>query len=109
MPAISFPPLALPFFVLVADGAEPVPLAVDVPVLVGTLELMLSVSPILGKATSPATNHPPAVLLGQAGGVKLGVYAEEATPVGVSVAHCDWRFVKSGVIGIGVPVTENPP
>jgi hypothetical protein len=109
MPAISLPPLALPFFVLVAEAADPVALPVAVPVLLGALPLLTCrVWPTLGNATSPSTNQPPAVLLGQAGGVKVGEYAEDATPVGVRVAHCDCRFVKSGETGVGVPVREMP-
>ena len=109
MPAISFPPLALPFFVLVALAALPVALPVAVPVLLAVLPLTCCVWPTLGNLTSPSTSHPPAVLLGQAGGVRVdGLYAEDATPVGVKVFHCDCKFVKSGDTGVGVPVREIP-
>ena len=110
IPAISLPPLALPFFVVVADAAEPVALDVTLAVLLAAVPLLLIcwVCPTLGSATSPSTNHPPAVLLGHAGGVRLGEYADEATPVGVRVAHWDWRFVKSGATGVGIPVREIP-
>jgi len=109
MPAISFPPLALPFFVLVALAALPVALPVAVPVLLAALPLTCCVWPTLGNLTSPSTSHPPAVLLGQAGGVRVdGLYAEDATPVGVKVFHCDCKFVKSGDTGVGVPVREMP-
>ena len=95
---------------LVADAAEPVALPVAVPVLLGALPLLLTcwVWPTLGSLTSPSTNHPPAVELGQAGGVREGEYAEDATPVGVRVSHCDCRLVKSGAMGVGVPVREMP-
>ncbi len=83
IPAISFPPFALPFFVLDACGA----LVVAVPVLAAPALLVESVCPILGSLTSPATNQPPAVDVGQAGGVSDGEYAELATPVGARVAH----------------------
>ena len=48
---------------------------------------------ILGSAISPSTNQPPAVELGHAGGVKVGEYAELATPVGGKVAHWLCRLV----------------
>lgn len=42
---------------------------------------------------------------GQEGGEVETVltYAAESTPVGVSVAHCLCRLLKSGCIGVGVP------
>jgi hypothetical protein len=86
IPAISFPPFALPF---VLDGLAALPVAVPVdadPAAV-PVPLTCNVCPTLGNFTSPSTSHPPAVELGHAGGVKLGEYAELATPVGVRVAH----------------------
>lgn len=72
MPAISLPPLALPFFVAVGEAADPVALPVGVLVLLGAPLLeTCCVSPTEGNATFPWTNHPPAVELGQAGGVKV--------------------------------------
>jgi hypothetical protein len=89
IPAISFPPFAPPFFVLDACGA----LVVAVPVLAAPALPVESVCPILGNLTSPSTNQPPGVELGQAGGVSVGAYAELATPVGVKVAHWLCKFV----------------
>src|SRR6476469_9573424 len=72
MPAISFPPLAAPFLVLVASAAEPVPVGVVLDVVV-VLPPTCCVCPTVGSLTSPSTNQPPAVELGQAGGVKVGL------------------------------------
>jgi len=107
MPAISLPPFAPPFFVLVGLAALPVPVGAEVDVAVALP--VCWVCPTLGSATSPSTSHPPAVLDGQAGGELEGVYAESAMPVGVFVAHCDCKLVKSGATGVGTPPRENPP
>jgi len=91
MPAISLPPEALDPFVDVAEAEEPVAVPVEL-----ELELALEAAvaevartwPSVGSATLPSTNQPPAVELGQAGAVRLGVYAELGVPVGVRVFHC---------------------
>lgn len=62
-------------------------------------------SPIVGSGALGSTVHPLADEVGHAGGGEEAeaAYAEEATPVGVKVAHCPWRLVKSGDTGVGVP------
>lgn len=62
IPAISFPPLAEPFFVAVAEAPVAVPVA-DAPTAP-----RLSVWPRVGKGTLPLSAQPPAVELGHAGG-----------------------------------------
>jgi len=70
MPAISLPPFEL-FFFPVAEGEAEEPVAVGLPpVAVG---FVTNACPMLGSGTSPSTNHPPTVELGQAGGVLLGL------------------------------------
>lgn len=73
MPAISLPPFALPFVVLEADAALPVAVPVAVPVTEAPVVVACKTWPKLGRATLPFTNQPPAVELGQAGGVTDGV------------------------------------
>jgi hypothetical protein len=62
-------------------------------------------APIVGKAALGSTVHPPAVELGHVGTEEVYVeaYAADMTPVGVKVAHCAARFVKSGTTGVGLP------
>jgi len=74
MPVISLLPLPPLFLLALALGA--------VPVLVG-----LALPPVA------STNQPPAVELGQAGGIRDGVYAELATPVGLRVFHAFCKLV----------------
>lgn len=91
------------------ESADPVPLEV---VVLVTVELPLAAvndNPNVGIATSPSSPHPPDSLVGHAGGLKLGEYEALGVPVGVSVAQWLWRFVKSGVMGVGVPVRVYPP
>jgi hypothetical protein len=61
--------------------------------------------PSVGSAALGSTDHPPAVELGQTGAVVCTVfeYCDNGTPVGVMAAHCCWRLVKSGAMGVGDP------
>ena len=62
--------------------------------------------PIVGNGALGSIFQPVGVCVGQAGTVTPVIeaaYADEATPDGVRVAHCAWRFAKSGVTGVGVP------
>jgi hypothetical protein len=88
IPAISLPPFEPDFLVAVLWALE----VVAVAVAAAPEASVLSVCPRLGSATSPFTSQPPAVEVGQAGGDKLGVYAELAVPVGVRVAHWACKF-----------------
>jgi hypothetical protein len=89
MPAISLPPEALDPFVEVAEAEEPVAVPVELAGFAAAVAEVARTSPSVGNATLPSTNQPPAVELGQAGAVRLGVYAELGVPVGVRVAHWD--------------------
>lgn len=62
-------------------------------------------APMVGKGALGSTVHPPAVELGQAGGVVVNVaaYSADFTPVGVNVFHCCERLLKSGCTGVGTP------
>jgi hypothetical protein len=107
IPAISLPPEALDPFVDVAEADEPVAVPVKLALaLEAPVPAVARAWPSVGSATLPSTNQPPAVELGQAGAVRLGVYAELGVPVGVRVFHCACRLEKSGEIGVGVPVRE---
>jgi len=105
MPAISFPPVAMPFVLV---GLAALPVLAPVPVAAALLVVTCCVWPREGSATFPSTSHPPGVELGQAGGVRLGEYAELGVPVGVKVAHWACKLEKSGETGVGVPVLEKP-
>jgi len=51
----------------------------------------------------------PGVSAGHGGGVMEGEYTASRTPLGVKVAQTLFRLEKSGVMGVGVPLRENPP
>ena len=90
IPAISLPPLALPFFVAVADALDAVPVGVA-PVPVARLRLW----PTVGNGGFPLINQPPGVDDGHVGGVRLladAEYVESATPDGLRVAHWLFKF-----------------
>lgn len=59
---------------------------------------------MVGSGKLGSTAHPPA----DEGGHGLGVietaeYADKATLLGLTVAHCALRLEKSGATGVGVP------
>ena len=64
-------------------------------------------APIVGNGALGSIVHAlvPAVDIGHAGGevVTVAAYALESTPVGFSVAHCCFKLLKSGLIGVGMP------
>jgi hypothetical protein len=78
------------------------------PVGLGTGGVLLATgdttSPSVGSAAAGSIGHPPAVDDGQGRGVTTGgEYADKANGLGVSVAHCAFRFEKSGSTGFGDP------
>lgn len=64
---------------------------------------MTAATPNVGRDGLPFTSQPPAVEPGQAGALRDGVYAVDDMPVGLKVAHCLDKLVKSGAIAVGVP------
>lgn len=66
--------------------------------------------PSVGSGALGSTFHPVGVCVGQEGAVTVieAAYADEATPDGERVAHCAWRFEKSGATGVGLPWREYP-
>ena len=64
--------------------------------------------PSVGNGALGSTFHPVGVCVGQEGTVTVieAAYADEATPDGERVAHCAWRFEKSGATGVGLPWRE---
>ena len=104
-----------------AEPEEALELPVAVPVAVeAVFEVMLPTGmpdgmpgetpawPSVGNGALGSTFHPVGVCVGQEGTVTVieAAYADEATPDGERVAHCAWRFVKSGATGVGVPWRE---
>jgi hypothetical protein len=88
---------------LAPEVPEPVIAALGIP---DGKPVLTPAAPSGGNGALASTAHPLAVDGGHAGGVIVPVwaaYAEEATPLGVKVAHWCWRFVKSGATGVGVP------
>ena len=65
-------------------------------------------APSVGRAALGSTVHPPEAA-GQLGAERfmLAVYWAEATPVGVTEAHCACKLLKSGCTGVGVPCRTN--
>ena len=77
MPAISLPPVAVPF-VADAEGEEVVPDAAEAAAAaaVGVGGLRERLWPRVGRAGLPSTSHPSAVEDGQAGAESLVAWAE---------------------------------
>lgn len=81
MPVISRPPLARPgvedgageLEVVAGLAAVPVGAAVVLATIAVPPTPVVMACPMVGSGASPSTNHPPAVELGQAGGVKFGL------------------------------------
>ena len=118
IPTISLPPFAV-LLVADVDGALAVPDTADAavpegdtPVADAVVAVAAPVWPMEGNAAFPLTSQPFGVDVGHAGVERLEAeaeYTESDIPVGVSVAHWFFRFVKSGEIGVGVPDRIKPP
>ena len=119
IPAISCPPFADP--VVALAPAEPEVGLVSEPLVavaaaLGTCEPVGSKVadwPIVGMGGLPLIAHPLGVADGHAGvemSLTEALYTDRAAPLGLSVAHCDFRLSKSGDIGTGLPErTMAPP
>jgi hypothetical protein len=64
--------------------------------------------PITGSGLLASTSHVSGVALGQAGALRLGLYAAALTPEGTADCHWDLRLLKSGTTGVGVPERGHP-
>lgn len=111
---MKLPSLVENGFTLVFPAALLDPAELEGPVAEAVLEVILPLgmpgetlaAPKVGRAALGSTSQPVGVGVGQAGNVNPdaeAAYAEDATPVGWSVAHWAWRFEKSGETGVGVP------
>jgi hypothetical protein len=107
-PIVHSPPTGLAGAAACFDGLgaacpSPSPVEVAPGLLVLLASCALYTWPSVGSPLEASTAQMSEVEAGQGGGVRVGLYADSLTPVGVSVFHLLLRLGKSGEMGVGVP------